>query len=134
MKGVGLDTSVVVRLLTKSPLDQAETALKRILALKSDRYRVLVSDFVVLEAFHVLRHIYKVPVKKVVAVLLDFLESNLVEPDQDASSVKVLKECLSGNMDFMDQLIRMDYAKSTDKILTFDKKFSKLKGVEIIAT
>ena len=55
---IGLDTSVVLRLLTGVPLGQAEAA-RRMLAASRDT--IFVSDLVVSESYFALRHHYEVP-------------------------------------------------------------------------
>ena len=68
---VGLDTSVVVRLLTGMPVEQANSARA---ALEAQPYgSVAVSDLVVGETYFALRHHYGVPHGRTIAALRAFL-------------------------------------------------------------
>jgi len=55
---IGLDTSVVLRLLIGEPRAQAEVARRRIERALIAGEKVIVTDLVVAEAFHALRHHY----------------------------------------------------------------------------
>jgi predicted nucleic acid-binding protein len=82
---VGLDTSVLLRLLLAVPADQAATALTFVKEARLTGKRVLVSDLVVSEAYFALHHHYGVPKREAVAQLLEILRSGLVEPSAAAS-------------------------------------------------
>ena len=58
---IGLDTSVVLRLLIGEPRVQMEVARRRIERALIVGEKVVVTDLVVAEAFHALRHHYGVP-------------------------------------------------------------------------
>jgi predicted nucleic acid-binding protein len=58
---IGLDTSVVLRLLIGEPRLQMEVARRRIERALVAGEKVVVTDLVVAEAFHALRHHYGVP-------------------------------------------------------------------------
>ena len=58
---IGLDTSVVLRLLIGEPRAQADVARRRIERALVAGEKVVVTDLVVAEVFHALRHHYDVP-------------------------------------------------------------------------
>ena len=58
---IGLDTWVVLRLLIGEPRSQTEVARRRIERALIVGEKVVVTDLVVAEAFHALRHHYSVP-------------------------------------------------------------------------
>ena len=58
---IGLDTTVVLRLLIGEPRSQTEVARGRIERALIVGEKVVVTDLVVAEAFHALRHHYSVP-------------------------------------------------------------------------
>ena len=58
---IGLDTSVVLRLLIGEPRVQMEVARRRIESALIAGEQVVVTDLVITEAFHALRHHYGVP-------------------------------------------------------------------------
>lgn len=57
----GLDTSVVMRLLTGDPPDQAEAAAAFLTESKGSGDRLLVTDLVIAEVYFALHSKYKVP-------------------------------------------------------------------------
>jgi len=67
---IGLDTSVVLRLLIGEPRAQADVARRRIERALIAGEKVVVTDLVVAEAFHALRHHYDVPQTGVVDRLI----------------------------------------------------------------
>ena len=103
---IGLDTSVVVRLLVGLPERDFRLARKRL----EDAYEagdiVLISDLVLAEAFHALRYHYEVPEFEVRARLADFVESGLalLEP---AAGVRALRS--RGGAGLMDRMIHERY-------------------------
>ena len=121
---LGLDTSVVLRLLTGEPAAQAEVAIQQVTA-KADAGRpCLVSDLVVTEAYFALHSHYKVPKSEALATLLCFLESPLVQPE--GAAIEALRSTLDSTSKpgFVDRLIHLQYSPA--RLVTFEKAASKL--------
>jgi predicted nucleic acid-binding protein len=78
---IGLDTSVVVRLLTGEPPAAARAAARRLEAAAEAGERVVVCDLVAIETYHALHHHYGVPQRDARALLHRFLVSGVVEPE-----------------------------------------------------
>jgi predicted nucleic-acid-binding protein len=128
MNSYGLDTSVVLRLMLGVPTDQAERAMDFIEECEQGQVTVYVSDLVVLETFHALRHHYNVPVKEAAETLFDFLSS---PPIQTRShSLSVLKEYAGKGAGLADRLIRKEYLDYVSTVVTFDKKFGRLEDMK----
>jgi predicted nucleic acid-binding protein len=119
-----LDTSVVLRLLVGTPADQAPKALDFLEDCYSKGVVVLVSDLVILETWHALRHHYQVPVAEAAESILEFLSSEMITPTGHALSV--LQEYPGSGPGLPDRLLRNDYLDHASTILTFDKKFARL--------
>ena len=83
----GLDTSVVVRLLTGEPEALAVVALRYLQDQLRAGERVLVSDWVVAEAYYALQHHYKVSKKETLDALRSFLDTPGVEGTGEVSDV-----------------------------------------------
>lgn len=124
MNAYGLDTSVVLRLLVGSPADQAKTAMDFVMECHENQIRVSVSDMVILETWHALRHYYDVPAGEAVDALFDFLSSPAITSSGHALSV--LKDYNGKGAGLADRLIREDYRDHADVVATFDKKFARL--------
>lgn len=130
MKAVGLDTSVVIRLLTGTPAEQARTALAYLHQCFEDGIKVVVSDMVVVEAYHALIFHYGVPRREARDQLVSFLRSVLVMPA--GHSLDVFTEWNGKSPGFVDRMIRRDYLDTVSEVTTFDIKFSKMKDVQLL--
>jgi predicted nucleic acid-binding protein len=126
---VGLDTSVVVRLLVGEPAGQAEAAHR---LLREGPGPVSVSDLVVGEAYFALRHHYRVPHRKAVAALAALLADAAVHATGGAAAVLAL----AGQAEVpgvMDRLIHADYQRDGVALVTFDREAAKLAGVRLLS-
>lgn len=130
---VGLDTSVVVRLLTGEPSAQAARARAQLeTSTASGGGPLLVSDMVMGEAYFALLHHYAVPESKVVAALLALLSDPRILTTGVAR--EALAEVHKGNArpGLMDRLIAGHYAQQGADTLTFDRDASRLPGVRLL--
>jgi len=135
MRTVGLDTSVVLRLLTEEPKDQADLAKRKVDMAFESRKTVFVSDLVVSEVYFGLQHHYGVP--KVVAkkALIQLLESKKVNPEKNGKALLALKEEeKAGGAGLVDRMIVLQNLDHTHETLTFDHKMSKISGCLHIST
>ncbi len=133
---VGLDTSVVLRLLTAEPAHQADVALAFLKEIKAAGRRALVSDLVVLEAYFALHAHYQVPKKSAVATLLEFLQSGFVEQEEKGAAVEALRSISvsSQKPGFVDRMIHAQYWKVSATLVTFEKASGKLDGAIVLET
>ena len=129
MKTVGLDTSIVIRLLTGVPEDQAERAKEYLQELHSEKTRAIVSDLVVAEAYFTLTYHYKVPKSEAAAKLTELLESGYVFPDPKGLALETLKAHAKAKAGFVDQLIRNQYLTYAEEVATFDFDFGRMERV-----
>ncbi len=130
MKAVGLDTSVVLRLLTGEPKSQASAALELVQTTHDQGMDVCVSDLVVTEVLFALQHHYDVPLTEAVETLAGFLRSPMITPIGHALSI--LEEYAGGKPGIMDRMIRMDYLDHAHQILTFDRSFARQPQVRLV--
>jgi predicted nucleic-acid-binding protein len=131
---VGLDTSVVLRLLTGEPVHQADAALGFVKELKAAGRRAVVSDLVVSEAYFALQAHYQAPKKAAVGVLLDFLRSGFVEQEDNGAAVEALESITvsSQKPGFVDRMIHAQYGKVPATLVTFEKASGKLGGAIVL--
>lgn len=127
---LGLDASVVLRLLTAEPADQADIALGFLREAKTASRRAFVSDLVVSETYFALQVHYRVPKKSAVRVLLDFLQSGFVELEENSAAVEALESIAvsSQKPGFVDRMIHAQYAKIPANLVTFERASSKARG------
>ena len=131
---MGLDTSVVLRLLTGEPPAQAKRALRFLDELLAQGGKAIVSDLTVAETYFALQAHYRVPKKETVRTLSDFLSSGLVAPEAGASALEALSAAATSSQKpgFVDRLIHAQYIKMAGGIVTFERAAGKLEGAVVL--
>lgn len=132
MKSAALDTSVVMRLLTGTPEDQAHCALHELMKLVDSGTRVIVSDLVVSEAYLALQHHYHVPKVEALSLLEDFLSSGGVRPSGAAGRVLTTPRLATAKPGFIDRLIHANAMGAAEELLTFETASRRLKHVRVL--
>jgi predicted nucleic-acid-binding protein len=125
---VGLDTSVVVRLLVGEPAAQAEAA-QHFLATDGP---AAVSDLVVGEAYFALRHHYRVPHGRALGALKGLLGDPRVHPTGVARSVLAAMPSAEAAPGLMDRLIHGDYRRDGADLVTFDQHAARMAGARLL--
>ncbi len=130
---VGLDSSVVVRLLSGDPEHLAALALRFLLDRQRAGDRILVSDLVLSETYYALQHHYGVSKKDTLEALRDFLTTAGVEASEGMTEVLAVANLESAKPGFIDRVIHRDYLGSgADRMATFERAGTKLSGVEVL--
>jgi predicted nucleic acid-binding protein len=124
---IGLDASVVLRLLIGEPRSHVEIARRRIELAMSAGDRVVVADLVVAETFHALRHHYGVPETVALTRLREFLGSGVVSTDP-AGGVEALAPAVPARTGVVDRLIVARYRSLGALTATFDRRQARLEG------
>lgn len=127
MKPIGLDTSVVVRLLVGAPESQARAAHRRLEEAFRDGQEVLVCDLVVAEAYHALHYHYGVPKEEARELLARFLRSGLASATPTSLLGPLGEE---GSAGLVDRMIHQRYRDEGAATLTFDERQGRLEGAE----
>ena len=122
---IGLDTSVVVRLLVGLPESQARAARRRLEGAVEEGEPVVVSDLVIAEAHHALQHHYAVPKAEARAILRRFVGSGIVTLEPHAA-VGALE--FAGGAGLVDRLIHLRYRSLGAITLTFERRQGSLEG------
>ena len=129
----GLDTSVVVRLLTGEPEELSLVALRYLQDQLRAGERVLVSDWVVAEAYYALQHHYQVSKKETLDALRSFLATPGVEGTGEVPEVIATPGLESAKPGFIDRVIHANYLRSgVEELVTFEKAAAKLPSVRIL--
>lgn len=124
----GIDTSVLVRLLTGEPPEEFERCVSRLRAvIEEDGAEVFASNQVIGEAYVAVQHHYGVSKTDARAGLTDVLRSGLVAPLNGRVVFDAL-EAVEGPGLF-DRLIAGDYSRAGVEVLTLDRKMASLTGV-----
>lgn len=128
---VGLDTSVVLRLLTGLPEAEGERARTELAAARAP---VVVSDLVVAETYFALRHHYAVPHGEATRALHAFLADPRVRSAGVAAGVLAdpSSRVPKPRPGVVDRLIHADYRRETLDVVTFDRDLARLEGVRLL--
>ena len=126
---VGLDTTVVLRLLVGEPARQAAAARRRLERAAAAGDVVVVSDLVVAEAYHALCYHYGVPKDEARAQLRVMLASGVVQIAPQGS-LWALEPSVGAGL--VDRLVVARNRALEATTWTFDRKLGALQGVETL--
>ena len=130
----GIDTSIVVRVLTGEPETQAAAALEYLLARRDAGDRVLVSDWVLAEAYYALQHHYGASKKETLDALRSFLATPGIDGIGEVATVLATPRLESAKPGFVDRVIYRGYLRAgADEVATFETAAAKLPGVRVLA-
>jgi len=130
---VGLDTSVIVRVLTGQPEDLALIAVRYLEERTRAEDRVLVCDWALAEAYYALQHHYGVPKRDTLDALRAFLGSQGIEGTGDVPEVLETPRLESANPGFIDRVIHRHYQRvGADELVTFEKAAAKWHNARVL--
>lgn len=119
----GIDTSILLRLLTGEPAAAFRRCSDTLTSLVEDEdAEIYASSQVIGEAYVAVRHHYGVSKAAARAGLLDLLRSGLVAPLNGQDVIAVLQA--SGGPGLMDRLIADEYGRVGLDVLTLDRKMA----------
>jgi predicted nucleic-acid-binding protein len=131
---MGLDTSVILRLLTGEPESQARLALAEAQKSVREGQALLVSDLVLAEVYFGLQYHYGVPKNESLQMLGKFLRESGVKSLGAAATVLDTPNLATANPGFVDRLIHAEYRQTAAEVLTFEKAAARLPGVRVLAS
>ncbi len=121
----GIDTSVLVRLLTRNPAAEFERCVMVLKTLvEHDDAEVFASNQVVGETYVAVQHHYGVTAAEARGGRLDALRSGLVAPLNGHSVLAALEA--SGGPGLFDRLIANDHHRAGLEVLTLDRRMANL--------
>lgn len=127
----GIDTSVLVRLLTGDPEEGFVHCAAALTALvEEDGAEVLASNQVIGEAYVAVQHHYGVTQAEARAALSSVLGSGLVSPLNGAGVFGALEA--EGGCGLLDRLIADDYRRADLVTLTLDERMAVLPGARLL--
>ena len=126
----GIDTSVLVRLITRDPESEFDRCVGELRALVEQDSEVFASNQVVGEAYVAVRHHYGVSGADVRSALIDALTSGLVAPLNGRSVIEALDA--RGGPGLFDRLIAGDYSRAGLETLTLDRRMASLSAARLL--
>ncbi len=120
----GIDTSVLLRLVTGEPEQDLVRCLTGLAAVVEDGGEILVSNQVLGEAYIVLQQFYGVSKPAARSALLEVLRRDVVAPINGQSVFDALEA--SGGPGLVDRLIVDGYSNDDVETLTLDRRMARL--------
>ena len=124
----GIDTSVLVRLITSLPeaeYRRCQAELTRMV--EQESAELFASNQVIGEAYIAVQHHYGVSKGDARIALTGALTSGLVAPLNGQPVLRALRE--TGGAGLIDRLIAEDYSRTVSETLTLDQRMAALPGV-----
>ena len=128
----GLDTSIVLRLLTGEPHELALRVVNRVMAITHSGGFCSISDLVAVESYFALQHHYKMPKAEALSALAALSEGKGILFSEAAGKVLKLKGLAHANPGFADRLIHAGYRQSGQNMLTCERAAASLDGVDVV--
>ncbi len=126
----GIDTSVLLRLITAQPPDAYEYCIEQLTGLIDTGAEVFASNQVIGETYIAAQHHYKVSRVDASVALTRTLTSGLVSPLNGSAVIEAL--AATGGAGLFDRLIADDYTSAGLEILTLDRKMAALPEVQTL--
>lgn len=126
---VGLDTSVVLRLLVGQPADQTVSAVAFLDELSKRGDQPVVSDVVAAEVYFALQHHYGISKKSALSGMQRLFAGDEIKPLGAVAEVLGIASAKPG---FVDRLIHGAYLSEADGMATFEKSAKKLKSGRVL--
>ena len=125
----GIDTSVLVRLVTGQPEPDFRSCLEALRLIVEDQGgELFASNQVVDEAYVTIQHHYGVSDAETREGLIAVLTSGLVAPSNGHGVISMLEERQGAGL--FDRLIADGYSREGMETLTLDRRMSSLPGVQ----
>lgn len=128
----GLDTSVVLRLITGEPKLLALVALREVERCLARQDVLMISDLVISETYFALQHHYRMHKSAALKVIGDFLRMSGIETNGAAREVLTTPSLAASRPGFVDRLVHAEYLGFDAGMVTFEKSAAKLSRVRVL--
>ena len=129
---IGIDTSVLVRLVTGRPASAYSDCVERLSSLSGQGAEIFASNQVIGETYIVLQHHYGASKKHARQEIHNTLTSGLVSPLSGESALDAL--IAKSGAGLLDRLITIDYQRAGLELLTLDRRMAALPGAQLLPT
>jgi predicted nucleic acid-binding protein len=129
---VGLDTSVVLRLLVGQPAGQTARAVAFLDELSRRGDEPVVSDLVAAEVYFALQHHYGISKKNALSGMQRLCAGDEINPQGTVAEVVEISGIASAEPGFVDRLILCAYLNEADGMATFEKSARKPVSVRVL--
>ena len=129
----GLDTSVILRVITGEPADLAEKVQSRLSAMIENEDRLFVSCLAVSEAYYALQHFYGHTKESTIKALRAMSECDGFVFSDEAKSALDTHDAWKASPGLVDRMIAGEYAARGHKTISCEKDFRKLDFTAVIS-
>lgn len=129
----GLDTSVVLRLLTGQPQEQASRTLARYQEGIANGDSFCVSDIVASEVYYAIQHHYGKTKKEALSALKGFSAGEGISFSQNFAVSINTPDIHKANPGFVDRMLVSGYREQGQITLSCEKSFRRLADTEVIS-
>ena len=129
---VGLDTSVLLRLMVGQPEKQTEVAVRFLDDIRKAGHQAVVSDLVAAEAYFAMQYHYGISKASALAALRRMFQAGEVLASGHAGQVLEIPSLESAKPGFVDRLIHTAYTSGSGQMATFEKAAGKLPDVMLL--
>lgn len=123
----GIDTSVLVRLVTAEPERDFQHCVDELRSMIEQDAEIFASNQVIGEAYIVLQHHYDISSDDACSALVDVLTSGMVAPLNGQTVISALED--TGRPGVFDRLIADGYTHAGMETLTLDRQMAQLPDV-----
>ena len=128
----GLDTSVIVRIISGLPEGAAEKVGQRIAADIADGEVFIVSALVLSEAYFALQHHYAFTKEEALQSLIAFSRTDGIKIPDSLKAILQSANLAKSNPGFVDRMIVSEYARLGRDTYSCEKSFRRLAGTVVI--
>lgn len=127
---IGIDTSVLVRLVTGLPASAYSDCVERLVSLSGRGAEIFASSQVIGETYIVLQHHYGATKQHARKEIHNTLTSGLVSPLSGEPVLEALTARSGAGL--LDRLITIDYQRAGLELLTLDRRMASLPGAQLL--
>ena len=128
-----LDTNVVVRFLTRCPIELAERADRLLSKAQAGEIAFRLTPIVVAEIVGVLKTVYGLGTAEIATGVSALLQADGILADQRDTLLAALDLMLEQRVAFPDAFVAVSARQADEPVCTFDRGFNRL-GVDIISS
>lgn len=128
----GLDTSVLVRLLTRDPLSEFRAAAALVDEWREGTPRLAVSDLVLAEAYYALQYHYSMPKAAALEALEAIARHPAIAISAHARGILSLPGLATAKPGFVDRLIHGHAQAAGATLVTFEKSARTLPATRVL--
>ncbi len=133
MKRAFIDANVILRYLTKDPVEMAEAALKTFTNAENGKVFLLVTNLTVAEVVWVLESFYRYSKNQIAETLTEFLLCDGLEVESLDFLIEALTLYQEKNLDFADAFLAVTaLRKGTPTIYSFDAHLKRVDGITVL--